>query len=75
MEFPIYRKYNGIDVWFKILSPTHFIEYKKMGSKLIKHEVIAKIFPEKQFIQDLINCHEDRWERTTENELKLFIQS
>lgn len=73
MEFPIYRKYNGIDVWFKILSPTHFIEYKKMGSKIIEHEVIAKIFPEKQFIQDLIHCHEQRWQKVTALDLNNYL--
>jgi len=75
MEFPIYRKYNGIDVWFKILSQTEFVEYKKMGSKIITHDIIAKIFPEKQFIQDLLNCHEGRWIDVTEEELISFLKS
>jgi len=75
MEFPIYRKYNGIDVWFKVLSPTEFVEYKRMGKKLITHEITAKIFPEKQFIQDLIHCYEDRWITVTELELITFLKS
>lgn len=74
MEFPIYRKYNGIDVWFKIISETEFIEYKKMGSKLLTHHVKATIFPEKQFIQDLINCYENRWIKVNEAELKTYLE-
>ncbi len=73
MEFPIYRKYNGIDVWFKILSNTQFIEYKKMGSKLLTDHITATIFPEKQFIQDMISFHEDRWIETTEEDLSAFL--
>ncbi len=74
MKYPIYRKYNGIDVWFKIESETQFIEYKKMGKKLLKDTVIAKIFPEKQFIQDMINLYEGRWIEVNELELLEFIK-
>jgi len=73
MKFPIYRKYNGIDVWFKILSSSHFIEYKKLGAKLVTHDITAKIFPEKLFIQDMLNLHEDRWIDATEEEFKSFL--
>ncbi|MGV6862196.1 MAG: hypothetical protein ACWA41_10510 [Putridiphycobacter sp.] len=75
MNFPIYRKYKGIDVWFKILDLTHFIEYKKLGQKIIEHEVKATIFPEQQFIRDLIDCHEDRWEIKSSKELDTFLRS
>lgn len=73
MEFPIYRKYNGIDVWFKITSPTKFIEYKKMGSRYLSDEVEAKIFPEKQFIRDMIDCYESRWIVVTNSQLEQFL--
>lgn len=75
MEFPIYRKYNGIDVWFKILSETEFIEYKKMGSKLLSDHVTATIFPEKQFIQDMLNLYEGRWIKTDKEALDTFLLS
>jgi len=74
MKYPIYRKYNGIDVWFKIESETEFTEYKKMGDKLLKDTIIAKIFPEKQFIQDMINLYEGRWIEVNEIELLGFIK-
>jgi len=74
MKYPIYRKYKGIDVWFKIESETEFTEYKKMGDKLLKDTIIAKIFPEKQFIQDMINLYEGRWIEVNEIELLGFIK-
>ena len=73
MNYPIYRKYKGIDVYFKIESETEFIEYKKMGNRLLKDRIIAKIFPEKQFIQDMINLYEDRWIEIEEIELLSFV--
>lgn len=75
MKFPIYRKYKGIDVWFKINGLTNFIEYKKMGTKLITHEVNAKIYPEQQFIRDMIDCYEDRWEIVEADEILFFINN
>jgi hypothetical protein len=75
MEFPIYRKYKGIDVWFKILSNSEFIEYKKLGKKLITHEIVATIFPEKQFIQDMISYHDNRWIEVFKEELNEFIKT
>lgn len=66
MDFPIYRQYVGIEVWFKIDSLTKFTEIKKLGSRFIVSEIEATIFPEKQFIQDLINCYEARWHPITE---------
>jgi len=74
MTYPIYRKYKGIDVWFKIDSETEFTEYKKMGNKLLKDTIVAKIFPEKQFIQDMINLYEGRWVEVGEKELVGFIK-
>ena len=73
MKFPIYRKYNGIDVWFKVLSPKHFIQYKKLGNKLKTYEVEAKIFPEQQFIRDMINLYENRWTEVTEQDFNDFL--
>ena len=73
MNFPIYRKYKGIAVYFKIESETEFVEYKKMGNRLLKDQIIAKIFPEKQFIQDMINLYENRWIEVNETEVLEFI--
>ena len=73
MDFPIYRKYIGIDVWFKIESTTEFTEIKKMGSRFLNTKITATIFPEKQFIQDMIQCYEKRWEIISEKDFNQLI--
>lgn len=64
--FPVFRKYIGIEVWFKILSPDAFIEIKKVGKQFVVSEIKATIYPEKTFIQDMLSCYEDRWEEINE---------
>lgn len=65
-KFPVYRKYIGIEVWFEILSENYFEELKRIGTNYSLTKVKATIFPEKQFIQDMIFCHEGRWEVVTQ---------
>ncbi|MCH2234255.1 MAG: hypothetical protein MK078_08375 [Crocinitomicaceae bacterium] len=74
VTFPLYRKYKEIDVWFKINSDSSFIEIKKVGTKVLKTEVEAEIFPEKQFIQDMILCFEGRWEKISEQEYETLAR-
>ena len=62
IQFPLFRKYVGIDVWFEIHSNNRFTEFKKVGSKMMKTEVEAVQFPEKLMIQDMIVCKDGRWE-------------
>lgn len=62
IDFPAYRKYKGINVWFKVIDARHFIEIKQIGSKFVRHEVEAVQFPELMLIQDIVNCADDRWE-------------
>ncbi|MFK8045500.1 MAG: hypothetical protein AB8B72_08390 [Crocinitomicaceae bacterium] len=71
MDFPIYRKYTGIDVWFKIKNQTEFEEIKKIGLRTIITNIEAKIFPEKQFIRDMIDCYENRWEPISESDYRM----
>ncbi|MFK8038022.1 MAG: hypothetical protein AB8B74_07020 [Crocinitomicaceae bacterium] len=75
MDFPIYRKYKGIEVWFKIDSITQFTEIKKMGSQWLKTTITASIYPEKQFINDMINCYENRWEEVSEKDFSSIGKS
>ncbi len=75
MDFPIYRKYKGIDVWFKIDDSKNFTEYKKLGPQLMRSKITAKIYPEVQFINDMINCYEDRWISVSESDFNSFISS
>jgi hypothetical protein len=60
-KYPQFRKYKGIDTWYKILGPDHFLELQRMGESYLKHEVKTDIFPEKMRIQDMLNCENDLW--------------
>lgn len=61
-HYPVYRKYKGLNVWFKITTDRSFIELKKVGERWVKHKVKATQYPEMVLIQDMLNCAEDRWE-------------
>lgn len=65
-KFPIYRKYVGVETYFKIVNEKEFIEIKKVGSQYINHHIVATQFPEIQFIKDMIDCYEVRWEEISE---------
>lgn len=67
-EFPQYRKYVGVDTWFKIVSVNHFIELKQIGDRMVRSEVEANQFPELNFIQDMLACKDQRWEEISEQE-------
>lgn len=75
MNYPVYRKFKGIDVWFKISSDTSFIEIKKLGSRLLISKIQAVQFPEKLLIQDMIAKHENRWEEVEQDVVEGFLKS
>lgn len=62
-NFPTYRKFVGINVWFKIENDRKFVEIKQIGSKFIIHTVIAEQYPEILLISDMLACLEGRWEK------------
>ncbi len=65
MEYPQYRKYKGLEVYFFIKSEKEFDEIKVMGSKYSISKIEAKQFPEQLLIQDMIANFEDRWDTLT----------
>ena len=75
-SFPTYRKYTGINVWFKIIDEKNFIEVKQVGVRFLSHEVHALQYPEMVFIQDMLSCLEERWIETTAAEFnQAFAQA
>jgi len=72
-QFPFYRKYVGIDTYFKIVGEKEFIEIKKVGKQFVKHHIVATQFPEMQLIKDMIDCYEGRWETITAKDLDDLI--
>lgn len=74
-NFPVYRKYPNNSSVFKIESETTFIEIQKLGAKYIKYQFEAKIFPDRQRIQDMIAMHNNHWEEASEMEFDLISNS
>jgi len=54
INFPVYRKYKNNRSYFKIINALLFEEIQVIGSKKIIKKTEAKLFPEKNFIHDLI---------------------
>jgi hypothetical protein len=54
MKFPLYRKYKNNKSFFKIINAQSFEEIQLIGNKRIIKTIEAKLFPEKNFIRDLI---------------------
>ena len=55
-EFPVYRKYTNNKNYFKIINNNEFIEVSVIGKQVIIKKIEAKIYPDRLFILDLINC-------------------
>jgi len=73
MEFPQYRRYkNGLS-YFKILSDSHFIEYKSLGNRIDQFDIVANILPDRNFIDDMLFHYESNWEKVEESELLDFL--
>jgi len=54
INFPVYRKYKNSRSYFKIINPLLFEEIQLLGSKKIIKKTEAKLFPEKNFIYDMV---------------------
>jgi hypothetical protein len=68
ITFPLYRKFNHNRSFFKIVSPTQFVEIQIMGERYFKYEIHAKILPDFQLITDMINLHNNHWEVANEDD-------
>ncbi|WP_070137002.1 hypothetical protein [Crocinitomix algicola] len=73
LDYPIYRKYVGVNVWFKIINNREFIELKKVGQRLVVEHVKALQYPEMLRIQDMIECTEGRWELADSREVEVLL--
>lgn len=55
MTFPLYRKYPQGQAFFEVISESEFRELKVIGTYYELHHINAKILPERNYLQDLIN--------------------
>jgi hypothetical protein len=74
-HFPQYRRYLNGHSYFKILSATEFEEIKIVGKRAMKHHVVAKQYPEKVFIQDLLYHYEKMATVISEEEYRKMDRS
>ncbi|MEX2595621.1 MAG: hypothetical protein WEC59_01735 [Salibacteraceae bacterium] len=70
LEFPVYRKYPNEKSFFKIIDESHFIEIKLTGKQPEVHHFEAKILPDRNFIQDMLNMHGGYWVICTSEEFE-----
>lgn len=68
MNFPVYRKYKNNKSYFKIINPQLFEEIQIIGSKKIIKQTEATLFPEKNFINDLLFNYAEMAEEIGEEE-------
>lgn len=55
MIFPQYRKYSNNKKYYKIVSTSELEEISFIGNKAILHKITAKILPDRNLIDDLLN--------------------
>jgi hypothetical protein len=73
INFPTYRKYKNNKNYFKIISNNEFDEISFIGSKAIVTKHIAKIFPDRNFIYDLLHDVGNTSELSSEEEFEKHL--
>ncbi len=73
MDFPQYRRYKNKQSYFKIMSATHFTEYKALGKSWERYDIEAKILPDRNYIADMLHEYEAHWENISAEEFELAI--
>lgn len=68
--FPIYRKYPNGQSYFKIVSPTEFIELKLEAKGFKTYTFQATILPDRVYIQDLILNENQYWSSSDADEFE-----
>jgi hypothetical protein len=73
-SFPQFRKNITGTSFYQITSEIHLVEWQRLGSRLIRHEMNATILPERLLIEDLLNCNDAHYERMSELEFYSAIE-
>lgn len=53
-DFPQYRKYTNDKHWFRVESDERFTEVYRIGERYFAREFVAKIYPDRLVIADLL---------------------
>ena len=68
VNYPVFRKYPHNRTFFKVISLLEFEELQIIGKHYSIHPIKAKIFPDHNFIQDLIFDFTKNWIEINEEE-------
>lgn len=68
IKFPVYRKYKNNKCYFKIMNALLFEEIQLIGSKKVVKRTEAKLFPERNFVRDLLIDYKMMADEITESE-------
>lgn len=74
IQFPVYLKYKNNTSYYRIDSLSSFVELQKMGTKVFKYEIKAKIYPDKLRILDMIANEENLWTVISKEEFESIEQ-
>lgn len=74
LTFPIYCEINGGASIFIIHSPSELTEFQRLGSRFMEHKLEAKILPERNLLNDMIENLENRWPRISETDFKQQLE-
>ncbi len=55
--FPQYRKYSNNKNYFKLINENEFIEISIIGKRVISNTHQVKIYPDRLFFNDLLECN------------------
>jgi hypothetical protein len=71
INFPVYRKYKNNKSYFKIINPRLFEEVQIIGSKKVIKQIEANLYPEMNFIRDLVYDYKEMADEIQEEEYNL----
>lgn len=60
-SYPIYRQLAGGAHLYRIDAADRFVELQRIGSRWVKHEVQASMYPEKVRIKEMIESTDGRF--------------
>lgn len=74
-KFPVFLKTSSGSNYYQILSPAHFWEWQRIGTKGVMLEIKALTLPDRWVIQDLLNNTTGNLVEISEEEWRLTTQS
>lgn len=75
MGYPQFRKYTDGNTFFKIENQNSFYELKRMGKYYSFNFIECKIYPERMFLNDLINQSFESIEIINEEEFQHYLKT